>query len=579
MNLARLTQILLPAIVLAATTVPAPAADVLSDQILPDGTYLYFNVANIEQAKKEFMESSFGQMIQDPAMDDFKAEIEQAFGSKMEEGLSQVEDALGLTVAEILAIPTGEVSFSITSSGNRLGAVVYIDFGDSESEIRSLLDQAAEKLNDVPELNPTSEEFDGTEVTIYEVDGPVPSPVMKEFGWFIRDSRLVICNSQRIMEDLIANWNGDSSDTLINQETYSYILSKCQSSERSATSTFYIDPIGLMTKIIQTGSLGQQGAMASMALGFFPTLGVDQIKGIGMVSEVGAGEFETVTRSMFYSEQPPRGLMRAMTLAPVDKNPPSWIKDDVIMYTSLNWKADEALNAVEELYDTFSGPGQLAALIDQAAESDPGIHIREDVVEQLNGDILVASLPTERTATTPGGNMIVAVGVRSPETVGDLLARLTDQANFPGSVREFQGSTLYEIEIPEADSVIGVTVVHGHLIIGMGDNVLESVVRNDSDIRPLSESEEFQQVAQHFPSGDVVTVTFSRPAEQYRSFYGMLISGEAAAQMQGMDEIFDAIDFSTLPPFETISKYIQPAGGFTTLDDDGFLTEAFYLKP
>ena len=117
----------------------------------------------------------------------------------------------------------------------------------------------------------------------------------------------------------------------------------------------------------------------------------------------------------------------------------------------------------------------------------------------------------------------------------------------------------------------------GKLLFSVGGAMLEQVLRNDSDMRPLAESDEYKRVAQHYPS-NALSVQFSRPAEQYRSMYEMLRSGTAAEQFPGMDEIFEEIDFTTLPPFETLSKYIHPTGGYTVKDDNGVFMEAFQLK-
>jgi hypothetical protein len=106
--------------------------------------------------------------------------------------------------------------------------------------------------------------------------------------------------------------------------------------------------------------------------------------------------------------------------------------------------------------------------------------------------------------------------------------------------------------------------------------VLEQSVRNDSDVRPLSESEDFKKVAAHYPA-DALAITFSRPAEQYRALYELLQSGDAAESFPGMDDFFERVDFTTLPPFESISKYLKPAGGFWVGDDNGVLMQTFQL--
>ncbi|MCA9057933.1 MAG: hypothetical protein KDA85_05520, partial [Planctomycetaceae bacterium] len=102
--------------------------------------------------------------------------------------------------------------------------------------------------------------------------------------------------------------------------------------------------------------------------------------------------------------------------------------------------------------------------------------------------------------------------------------------------------------------------------------------RNNSDVRPLSETDDFRRVAEIVPSNSMM-ITFSRPADQYRPLYEMLRGGNAAENFPGMDQIISRIDFTTLPAFSTIEKYMSPTGGYWVTDDKGALGVQFSLKP
>jgi len=571
----RMAQFLLPFAVVAAVTLPVRAQEaVLSDQILPGDTYLHFTVKSVEDAKRQFVESPFGQLINDPAMDEFRAELERAFAGRLQEGFAKVEDQLGVPVEELLQIPSGEVSVSIAGAGNHVGLVIRIDYGDSESQVMALMDLATEALSAVTELNQVVDEVDGTEITMYEVVEDVPTPLIKEFGWFTRDNHLVISSSRNVMESLIANWAGDSSETLANNETYNYVVSRLESEPGAAASILYADPIGLAQKLVQTSSFGQGQMIAGMVVSQLPMLGFNQLKAVGAVFEDASGDFQMTQRAMVYAEQPPAGLMRMFMLEPVSPVPPEWVKEDAVMYTAVHWNIGEAYSAIESLVDGFQGTGTLDALLKQASAAGPGVDIKSDLIEQLTGELHMAGGGIDAENAT--NEMLFAIGVQDASTFGDLLARVSNDPQFPGSIREFREFTLYEIA--EAGPPIGFTVAHGYFLVAIGGTVMEQVLRNDDDIRPLAETEEFQRISQHFPS-EVVSVSFSRPAEQYRSMYELIQSGNAAEQFPGMDEVFAEIDFSTLPPFEVISQYLTPAGSFSVNDENGLISEAFSLKP
>lgn len=565
------------AIMMTSLTSYGQTTKIISDQILPQDTYLYVSFPNVTQMKDYVAGSSMGQLWNDPALDEFKAELHSAFDGDLQEGLMQVNEAIGMSVEELLQIPHGEMSMAVAAGpSNTMGVVLFLDYGDKESEVTELLNRAAAAIGSAPRLTQEDESFDGTDLTMFKVqyDGPVPTPLAKEFGWFMKDERLVFANRSELLESVLSNWDGEGSESFASNDKYSYIMGKCQSGDRTSLTTFYMDPIGLFQKLVQTGSLGQQATMgAGMAVGFLPTLGLDQMKAFGTVSEAGKGPFEAISRGVFYAEQPPRAVMEIFQLGATDPTPPDWVKDNVTAYIATQWKIGEAFNAVENLVDMFSGPGSFADRLNQLADREPGIHIKHDIIEQMTGDIKVITAPGEGPGYA-NDQVLFSLGVRDDEGANAVLSKIANAAGM--DARDFRGAEIFEVEGQENQSV-KLTVSEGRMLLCIGGPLLEQVLLNDSDMKPLSASEDFRKVAEHFPSS-ALTVQFSRPAEQYRGFYEMLRSGNAADQFPGMDEIFAKLDFTTLPPYESVSRYIKPTGGFTTEDDNGMYMEAFQLK-
>lgn len=557
----------------------ATASKVVSDQILPQDTYLYVSIPSVDAARAHFNESSMGQLWNDSEFDAFKDEVSDAFGLQLDEGLARFEAVMGMSLMEFLELPEGEISLAFSSApGNAIGAVIFVDFGAKESQVRGLLDRAVAELSDFTKLTQNDRTFDGTELTIFEVnyDGrPAPTPLAKEFGWFVKDQRLVISNRSEILESVLTNWSGEGSSSFLSNESYSYIQKRCGVDDRSALSVAYIDPMGLLMKLIQTGSLGPQATMgASMAMGFIPQLGLDQLKAIGGASKAGIGDMESVSRVVFYADQPPRGLMQVMQMDSINTAPPEWVKDNVTLYMGAKWKIQDAFLAIQGLADMFGGPGALAMQLDRMAEQGPGIHLKNDIVDQLTGELRIVTAPSE-TGGLGSDQMVVALDVKDDAKAADVISRVADEVGL--EAREFRGKTVYEKVIPNSESSMGLTVADGRLLFGMGATLLDQILRNDSDLKPLADSEEFQKVAQHVPR-NAVSITFQRPAEQYRSLYEALRSGTAAEQFPGAQDFLERIDFTTLPPFDVVAGYIHSTGAYTIADDNGYFTEGFQLK-
>jgi len=551
---------------------------VLSNQILPKDTYFYMSVPSVEEMKSTFQDSSAGRLWEDPALEDFKAEMNSAFAGEVADSFSKIHDAVGLTVEELMAIPTGEVTVAVSKASNKMGVILFLDYGSHESEVRSLLEKAAAALNNSNDLESSDIEHDGTELTMYKITNEISktTPLAKEFGWFLKDERLVISNSSALMKSTLDNWEGDSEKSLVHNDVYAYIMEKCESTPGAGLMTTYVDPVGLFTALVETGSLGQQGMVASMAIGSFQAFGINQLKGFGSSGEMGGEEFEGVSRAFLYCEQPLQGAMQIFQLDKVDAVPPSWVKDNVSAWAATKWKAGEAYAAVETLVDMFQGAGAFDGMVEGFANQAPGIHVKNDIIEQLDGKLQLVVAPADRASKAQTDDMLFVVGLKDNEKFANLLNKITSEPGFPGETREINGATVYEIEPPTGQK-IAFTVANSQLLVSVGGNQLEQALRSNDDLRPLSESDDFKKVSEHFQEG-ALAVTFSRPALQYRRMYDMVRNGDAAENFPGMEDLFSKIDFSKLPSFDVIEKYMAPTGGFWVGDENGVLMETFSLK-
>ena len=584
MFLARMKRVVLASAILVGgvcSVATAQTADtkVLSSEILPKDTYLYLSMPSVEGMKEAFAKSSAGQLLADPAFDEFKAEVQGAFASEMEEGFAKVQEALGLTVEEQLAIPTGEVTVAFSKAPpNKMGAVVFFDYGSHAEQVVALLEKATAALGNVNELDAANIEHDGTEIVLFKVTSEIAkkTPLAREFGWFLKDERLVISNSSALLTLTLDNWEGSEDKSLASNEVFAYIMEQCESEDGKSLMTTYVDPIGLFTQLVQTGSLGEAGLPAGMAISVFPMLGVNQMKAIGSVGEMGGEEgYEAVTRSFIYTEQPPQGAMQVFQLAAVDQVPPAWVKENASAWMATSWKVEEAYTAIETLVDMFQGAGSFERLIDQLAEQGPEVHIKKDVIDQLDGKINLVMAPGDPEVESGTDDILISLGVKDNDQFTELLNKLASQPGVPAETRELEGVTIYEIN-PGNGVKIAFTVANNQLLFGIGGTQLEQAVRNSDDVRPLAETDDFKAVAEYFEEGAVL-VAFSRPAEGYRRLYELLKEGKGAESFPGMDELFSKIDFGKLPAFEVVEKYLAPSGAYWIGDENGVYMEQFSL--
>ncbi|MFM7864415.1 MAG: hypothetical protein ACKPHU_09405, partial [Planctomycetaceae bacterium] len=158
--------LMLSALVASAQAQTSSGSRITASQILPRDTYLFLNITSVADLKSQAVQSAIGQMIADPAMDNFRNSIVGAVGGQVAEGAANIQAALGMSAEELLSIPTGEMTIAFSKAPhNRMGVVLYMDYGDHEAQLKSLLDKALPALQNSPVLEAADVEHDGTTIT------------------------------------------------------------------------------------------------------------------------------------------------------------------------------------------------------------------------------------------------------------------------------------------------------------------------------------------------------------------------------------------------------------------------------
>ncbi len=554
---------------------------VQADERIPADTFLYVSVPSMNVMKERLNKTHGWKIWSDPAFDDFRDQIENAVGGKLDEFKQELQKNLGVTLDELLAIPSGQVTMAISAAGNEIGLILFVDFGDSRRTVEALLAKANEGLSS-DGLERTTVDFEGTEISVYAIPGQENNPVIRSVQYCVKDTELVFSTSMGVLKHALSNWDGTDKDVFNANESWAYVKERCNTGNKHGAMNWFFDPIGLFNSVAQSGMVPQ----AAIAAGFLPTLGLDNFEGMGGVIDFAVGKYDTLARQVYLCEEA-RGILKIFTLKEgADLSPPAWVPATVSVYSALNWDIEGAYGAVENLVDSFSAPGTLAAQIDQIAQDGPGIHIKNDIVDQLTGKLTVIGDSTGPTAAPDPNNpaaalfsskMIIGLGCKDEAAMGGLLTKLTETPGFPGEVREFRDTTIVEIPNPQGGPTLGLSVARGNLMFATDVTLLEAMIRGGSE-DSLVNSETYKRVASEFPS-NLVGLSYSNTRDQMKSMYEGLRSGDTAQLFPGMEEVFEVIDFTKLPSFEAVAKYMVPTGGYTIKDDRGAFQQSFSLAP
>ena len=572
------------ALVLGLAGRPSWSAEkVPSDRLLPPNVYAYLSIPNVPEFKTRWKQTLLGKLGEEKSLSDFWSDVDKQIDKLSEE----LENNAGVKIDDLTALPAGELAIAVIQpQGKAIGVVAIMDFGKNEATVDKLLERGA-KAADEHGAKKSEKDIDGTKVVIFsapkEDAGDTENDKDKgaekvgasdrQVAYFLRDSYIVVGSDLPAIEAVLARWDGKHAQTFAENKTYAYILEHSRSGNSTPVLTWYLNPLDLIKAAITSNPDTAQGA--AMVLGFLPALGVNNFKGVGGSLDLATEDYDSVSRTLMYVEQPTSGILNIFQFPATEQTPPSWVTDDATSYFAFNWNVGGAYDAVEALVDTFQGPGAFGAMIDGMAGQDgvPKVHLKKDLVDQISGQMHVTS-DTPSADDPAKQRYLFAIDIKDEAKMKSVLETVSKTPGFPGEAREFHGQTIYEAEIPLGGetSKFGVCVANGHLLIATDVTRIDQIILADKDRKPLAQSENYKKISKVFPAKTSM-LSYQRQDTQVRALYDMLRTGPLAQQLEGVE-----IDFKKLPPFEAIQKYLPATGSYAVPDKNGVLFVNFSLK-
>lgn len=229
-----LATALLPRLSLRAEDEAVP-----TDRLLPREVSVYVSVPDVDELKARFAKTAFGTLTQDSAFASFKGEITKAL-----EGVSSaIEKELGVSLKELLEIPSGEFAFAVlTPQGKKPAVVMFLDFGDNEKTVDALMEKAEKALEENAESD--DEEIDGTKITTWTFKNGADKP--NQLVYFVKNTMLVASSDLDTAKGVLARWDGKHSDTFADNDNYNLILEKCSTDDEDGLFVWYVNPMGLI---------------------------------------------------------------------------------------------------------------------------------------------------------------------------------------------------------------------------------------------------------------------------------------------------------------------------------------------
>lgn len=544
-------------------------------QRIPADTYFYFTVPNVKTAVKQWTSQSVMQMLEEPALAEFKEEITTNF----EKTSQEIEENTGYPLSTIMEVPSGEFSLAVFKTNeDHIGAVATMEYGEGESSVvlKKLLGLAADHL-DKAGATRSIKRINGTIFKIYSFEATRPEsdriPLSRDVAYFLKDNTLVIANEVKLLEAVLSDWKGRRSNSLADNKEFQYIFKKCKQEDATAAWHWYLNPIEAIQSTLQI--YAQSEPMAGMAQGVLPSLGITNLKATGGSAYFFTKDYEFVAKTFTYVKLPGFGLIDVFHCPAISQQPPWWVTNQCASYYSVNWAIEDAYLAAESLHDGFRvSPGGLAKAIDDYSkqEDSPKIHLKIDVLDTLSGRFQIITDAADNDSLEQlFGRYTVVLGLKKPDEFRKTMLSLLEWSKSNAKLREFQGTTLYEYSngfIPAAFCFLDNTFIASTNI-----KVIEKIIRGDRETDSLVNQKDYKKLTRSFPE-KTSTFWYQRMDAQFESLTEFIEKGNV-----NLEDEEEARKLNTqLKSFQKLIKYLPVIGGYTIPDDHGFFSTWFAVK-
>jgi hypothetical protein len=564
---------------------PARAAAPI-EKALPGSTFLLLKVNNAAAFRDSFNRSQIGQLWNDPAMKPLRDD----FVSKLEDTNKSLQNAVGLTVLDLVELPQGPVALALIGRDDPkipFAGLVSVDAGSKAQVLNDAMVKFTKLSEEKGECKATTETFNDLTIHIIhsmkEEDKDDP-PVV----WTKQGGVFLIATDVDAVKDLVTHADGRDG-SLADNESFMTVNRKVGD---DAPALFYVD----VTQGIKTfaRAAGGQGGNAQQIDALLQVTGINGLKALGGNFMFNAGSFEMQTKLFVLAPAPTQGVLKLFSMPAVNLRPEPWVPASAVTYESISWDLDNAYNALNELANMLQ-PGLLQNLQTQLPGPTGGepIDFQKDLFGPLGDRISIISdykkKPTDKD-DEDNQRTLIGIALEDPKAFQTTLNRLLVMLKPTYKKREFQGTTIYDIELPDmpnggggkvaAQGAISLAVAKETCFLSIEPTLLEQVLRAGGP--RLADSADFLSIAKELPN-QTSTLSYARAEESARQLYEMIKSGqfqkafEQAAMAGGPDvpKVGELINKDKLPEFSVFSKYLSSSGGYGIMTDEGFYSVTF----
>lgn len=609
-----------------------------SEKLLPSTVKGYVSCPSLQTLHTKFEKTQLGQLVNDPAM----AEFVEDFRGQVRERLDKAGVKLGIKWEDLEGVDSGEIALAVLQPNpadkQSHATVLIVDITGKDAEAQQLLTKIDTNLaarNAVKSTQKVGE----TAITTLTMAPKAGETEATTVFHFVQQDQLVITDHHATATGILGRFGGEAKDALSDVPSYTQIIKKTTSADAAVSSQlkWFIDPFGY-AEVSRAISGGPKRRGRDM-LKTLASQGFSAIQGVGGQVLFATESEELLHHTYIYApavvrkpedkSQDKYNLAMRMLDFPNHESltPQSWVPPGACSYMTFNWKLQDAFKHSETLVDAiFGDPGTFKEML-QGLKQDPDgpqVDVQKDLVQYLGERVSIIS-DVHLPITTKSERMLVAIEISNSEAVAKTVAKAF-KSDPQAKQREFEGLEIWEIinqqsienepqltiegedagfvaveepAMSEADKPLlpnmAITVFRGHLIVGTHVDFVEEVIKNAEGERHIIDQADFQLITKALDRLDGKTNSFrffTRTDEAYRATYELLRQGKLPEAETMFARLLNAvmgpeeegevrkqeIDGSKLPEFQSVQKYLGPAGFFIRSEDDGWMITGCVLK-
>ena len=582
------------------TTAAPGRAAAPSEKTHPASTVLFVKANNANALREAIRQSQAGQLWADPAFKAFKDDL----ATRFEDTSKTLKDKLGVTLKELFELPAGAATLAVLpkeTGDSPIAIVLTADAGTNAKTMTDVMTKATKQGEDGGAVI-SEEEFKGQKIHVIQPPKPKAKPEAAKADdkndappppivWTQKESMFYIGTDVDAVKDVVAHADG-RDDALAGSENYSAAVKKLGSDGQVV---WFADLGKLLDLVGKLGAKGKNAANFDQIKAMSQVLGINGIKAAAGSFALNSGNFDSVTKTFVLAPAPVQGVLKMFSMPRVTLKPEPWVPATVASYQTWSWDLDAAYTAINDLANMFQ-PGVLNVLEQQLVGPNGGepLNFKKDIFDPLGDRITVVS-DFKKPVTEDSQRMLLAVALEDAAAFQGTLTKLIALGGAAPKKRDFQGTTIYDFDLPEIPNAngaaanvqfkgpISLAVAKNSLFVASEPTLLESVLRGGAP--SLADSNAFQTVARQAPD-KVSSLTYVRPEEQARVSYEMIKSGQFEKAIQGaavaggpdVSKVVKLFDKDKLPDFSVFAKYLSSGGGYSVMEDDGVTFTSFTLR-